>query len=93
MPKLREVLNHNRINQIPFYTLDKSIFASPAFQLEDNRPIPFKVTQELGIKRLDIRKIASYTKNRYLDWIWAGGLQSGNKFFIHIGGSRGNHSN
>ena len=84
VPKLTEVSNHTRIEQIPFYRLDKSIFASPVFQLEDSRPIPFKITQELRIKRLDTRQIATYIKSRYLDWIWAGGLQSGNKFFIDL---------
>jgi hypothetical protein len=76
VPKSRSVLTHTKISQIPFYTLVRSIFAAPAFQLEDNRPIPFKIIEGSGIKHLDIRKIASYTKSRYLDWIWAGGLSN-----------------
>jgi hypothetical protein len=56
---------------IPFCSLDK-IFTG--FQLEDNRPIPFKIIEGGKEKGLDIRKIAFYTKSRYLDWIWAGGL-------------------
>jgi hypothetical protein len=84
VPKLTEVLSHTRIEQIPFYNLDKNIFKSPLFRLEDNRPIPFIITKELGIKHLGIKQIGAYIKNRYLDWIWAGGLQPGNKFFIDL---------
>jgi hypothetical protein len=77
------VLSHTRIEQIPFYRIDKSIFKSPLFRLEDNRPIPFLITKK-GIKHLGIKEIGAYVKNRYLDWIRAGGLQSGNKFFIDL---------
>jgi hypothetical protein len=83
VPKLTEVVTHTRIEQIPFYRIDKNIFKSPLFRLEDNRPIPFLITKK-GIKRLGIKEIGAYVKNRYLDWIWAGGLQSGNKFFIDL---------
>ncbi len=81
VPKLTNLHTHQTISQIPFYSLDK-IFT--AFKLEDTRPIPFKIIEATRNKGPDIRNTAFYTKSRYLDWIWAGGLQSGNKFFVDL---------
>jgi len=68
------------ISEITFCHFDKTLH----FKLEDNRSIPFKTIKERGRWKSNIINIVRYTKIRYQDWLFAGGEDSGEKFFIDL---------
>jgi len=52
--------------------------------LEDSRPIPFKVIKEGNRWKPNILNIIRYTKIRYQEWLFAGGEDSGEEFFVDL---------
>jgi hypothetical protein len=54
------------------------------FRLEDNRPIPFKTMKVKGGWISNLPNIIRYTKIRYQEWLFAGGEDSGEKFFVDL---------
>jgi hypothetical protein len=53
-------------------------------RLEDNRPVPFKSIKVKGGWISNLPYIIKYTKIRYQEWLFAGGEDSGEKFFIDL---------
>jgi hypothetical protein len=68
------------ISEITFCHFDKELH----FKLEDNRSIPLKVIKERNRCKSYILNIVRYTKIRYQDWLFAGGEDYGEKFFIDL---------
>jgi hypothetical protein len=65
----------------PFTNLTRNFISS--WRTLDNPP-PFKITRNGWKNRweFNVFKIVRYTKLRYQDWLFAGGEDSGEKFFI-----------
>jgi hypothetical protein len=53
-------------------------------RLEDNRPVPFKDIKVKGGWISNLPYIIKYTKIRYQEWLFAGGENSGEKFFVDL---------
>jgi hypothetical protein len=53
-------------------------------KLEDNRPIPFKTIKVKGGWISNLPYIIRYTKIRYQEWLFSGGEDSGEKFFVDL---------
>jgi hypothetical protein len=53
-------------------------------RLEDNQPIPFKTIKVKGGWISNLPYIIRYTKIRYQEWLFAGGEDSGEKFFVDL---------
>jgi hypothetical protein len=68
------------ISEINFYHFDKTLH----FRLEDNRPVPFKSIKVKGGWKSNLPCIIKYTKIRYQEWLFSGGEDSGEKFFIDL---------
>jgi hypothetical protein len=68
------------ISEIKFCQFDKNHH----FSLEDNRSIPFKTIKEKGRWKSNILHIVRYAKIRHQDWLFAGGEDSGEEFFIDL---------
>jgi hypothetical protein len=68
------------ISETTFCHFDKELH----FKLEDNRSIPLKVIKERDRCNSNILNIVRYTRIRYQDWLFAGGEDSGEKFFIDL---------
>ena len=52
--------------------------------MEDNRSILFKTIKERDRWKSNIINIFRYTKIRYQDWLFAGGEDSEEKFFVDL---------
>ena len=74
------------ISDFQLWHIDKEL----RFTLEDNRPWPFNLRKEKLEEyyplsyHYPLKNVLTYIKCRYRDWVWAGGLQSGEKFFIDL---------
>jgi hypothetical protein len=68
------------ISEINFHHFQKT----PHFRLGDNRPVPFKSIKVKGGWKSNLLYIIKYTKIRYQEWLFAGGEDSGEKFFIDL---------
>jgi hypothetical protein len=53
-------------------------------RLEDNRPVPFKTIKVKGGWISNLPYTIRYTKIRYQEWLFAGGEDSGEKFFVDL---------
>jgi hypothetical protein len=54
------------------------------FRLEDNRPAPIRSIKVEGGWTSNLSNIIRYTKIRYQEWLFAGGEDSGEKFFVDL---------
>jgi hypothetical protein len=68
------------ISEITFCHFGKTLH----FKLEDNRSILFKTIKERDRWKSNIINIFRYTKIRYQDWLFAGGEDSEEKFFVDL---------
>jgi hypothetical protein len=68
------------IREIKLLQFDKTLH----FSLKDSRPTPFKSIKVKGGYQSNILIIVKYTKIRYQEWLFAGGEDSGEEFFIDL---------